>query len=450
MTSNDALGAAPSSSPVAIVPGSLPSTVADLEGQKAKLPQKRFCVLDNAKFILSICVAMEHLGPCFLCKPTESFEAVWASGITMFMMPTWTFISGYCSSTDLSNVRKVDGCIKVIAIYLLSQLFWVLISRYAHGWYSTTPFGRDDLGSAGARFRKSSWKVEDWLFPYWQLWYLMDLAVWRLVLPFWARLKYPLISAWLLSSIVDSFYLYSGIFEHGRLNSLTSIWMYFPLYYLGVVAKTQEWEVRHGIWYRLAGMLVFVVCVGFRPHFEPADMTLLWRFAGHSHTIVALTGSNMFGQVLQCGIRLLSYIIIACVICAFFHVVPREKVPLMTSLGGRSLANYIFHPLSGLLLSYIGIYGDGHSGTPDWGRPVRIVLTILTSMFWMSPWVWKVVWPICDPPIHLILKPQTNDVEARQKKQLPGCLARLKDIFSSTCHCFYCAKKQDLTEMSAP
>jgi len=30
----------------------------------------------------------------------------------------------------------------------------------------------------------------------------------------------------------------------------------------------------------------------------------------------------------------------------------------------------------------------------------------LQGVFWMSPWVWKVVWPICDPPIHWLLKPQ--------------------------------------------
>jgi len=413
-----------------------------------KVEKHRLCVLDNAKFILNICVAMEHLaGPCFGCD-SHSFMGAFGLGIKMFMMPTWTFISGYCSSTDLSNVRKVDGCIKVIAIYLLSQLFWLLMSRYADPWYSTTKWGMELRGD-GNPFQ-GSWKVEDWIIPFWQLWYLRDLAVWRVVLPFWARLKYPLISAWVVSSVIDSFYLYGETYDQGRMNTwlqLNMIWMYFPLYYLGTIAKERKWELQEGIWYRIAGLIVFGACVAI-PIFEPQDMNSVWRFSGHSSTIASLTGTGALGNLLQCVIRLLSYLVIAASICSFMHIIPRGSIPVMTSFGERSLVNYIFHPLSGMLLSYVGVYGGNYEGAtpPAWAPPVRILLTILTSVFWMSPWVWHVVWPICDPPIHLLLKPQTaGGTAAEQAKP-----TRLAAFAASARACFGCMKKHRVKTSNGP
>merc|ERR1712217_543975 len=102
------------------------------------------------------------------------------------------------------------------------------------------------------------------------------------------------------------------------------------------------------------------------------------------------------------------------------HVIPHGEVSIISSCGERSLANYIFHPVSGLVASWIGIYGsDGGDpftkctsphGFPSWGPVVLALFIILQSLFWMSPWVWKAVWPICDPPIQWILQPAPKPV----------------------------------------
>eukprot|EP00931_Biecheleriopsis_adriatica_P113341 TRINITY_DN8834_c0_g1_i1.p1 TRINITY_DN8834_c0_g1~~TRINITY_DN8834_c0_g1_i1.p1 ORF type:complete len:474 (-),score=54.00 TRINITY_DN8834_c0_g1_i1:422-1813(-) len=377
---------------------------------KPKAEKSRLHVLDNVKFVLSILVALEHLnGPSF-AEGRETFRGALSLGMKMFLMPTWTFISGYCSSTDLSNIRKLDGCIKVLAIYILSQLFWLLMSRYADPWYATTKWGME-LRQNGLIFTKERTVVEDFLVPFWQLWYLRDLAVWRIVLPFWARLRYPLITSWLVSASIKAFYLYDGVYDQGNMSTwlnLKLVWMYFPLYYLGTVAKERKLQVRRGIWYRVAGAVVLVVSI-LIPVFEPPDMTSLWRFEGHSDTVAHLTGMDFVDAVLHFFVVLLAYLFIVVAIAAVFHVAPQERIPVMTDLGERSLVNYIFHPLSGMLLSYTGAYGGNYQGSepPAWGAPAIFIFAILQGMFWMSPWAWHIVWPICDPPIHWVLKPQT-------------------------------------------
>jgi len=417
----------------------------EVKSEPKKAEKQRLYLLDNAKFILNICVAVEHLAPCLGCEGRPMFHSVYGSGLKIFMMPTWTFISGYCSSSDLSNVRKVDGCIKVIAIYVLSQLFWLLMSRYADAWYGTTKWGME-LSRAGHAYSVSPWKVEDWLVPFWQLWYLRDLAVWRLVLPFWARLKYPLLSAWVVSSFVDSFYLYGGTFDTGGMVnrlSLDMIWMYFPLYYFGTMAKERKWEVQEGLRYRIAGIIVLTACIAV-PILEPPDMDAIWRFDGHSSIVASLTGEGFFGNSLQMLVRLMAYIIIAAAVVAFLHVIPRRNVPVMTNFGERSLANYIFHPMSGMFLSYVGVYGANAQGAshPPWGPWLGLLLGVVTSVFWMSPWVWHVVWPICDPPIHYLLKPQTAETpKAIQTKRT--CAERCAALSRALRTFFGCNKKQD-------
>merc|ERR550532_177237 len=104
-------------------------------------------------------------------------------------------------------MKRLDGIIKVAAIYIMAQLFWIVVCRYCMFFWKTAAFGQVIIDNAGA-FRKPReeqpggrmWKPEDWISPYWHLWYLQYLVFWRMALPFWWRLKWPLISAWLTSA----------------------------------------------------------------------------------------------------------------------------------------------------------------------------------------------------------------------------------------------------------
>merc|ERR1712137_401966 len=146
----------------------------------------------------------------------------------------------------------------------------------------------------------------------------------------------------------------------------------------------------------------------------------IWHFANDLKGMCYGDGYKCLA--LRYATRLLVSVGQALAVWGFLHVVPHCETRIITSFGERSLVNYIFHPISGLVVSWIGVYGTvgdtpanqcrtthGHGGPqhyPSWGPPALILFMVLQGVFLMSPWVWKVVWPICDPPIHWMLKPQ--------------------------------------------
>mmetsp|Transcript_86919 Transcript_86919/g.210869 ORF Transcript_86919/g.210869 Transcript_86919/m.210869 type:complete len:490 (+) Transcript_86919:96-1565(+) len=409
--------------------------VQDAEAKKlpvkdATVPSKppRDYVLDNSKFFLTMCVVFTHTTGVFVGQ--RLFSTWFHDAMFVFMMPTYVFISGYCSSPDLSRTRKVDGIMKVAAIYFLSELFWLLIVFYGGPFLRTTFFGQV-IQCAAEQFCDQDnqpggmlWKAEDWVDPYWQLWYLLDLVFWRLMLPFWWRLKFPLVSAWLFSALFVGFQVnptYGGLFT----LDVNAILGWFPLFCLGTTAKARGWKLWASPWSRLVGLAVllsfaWIPTASHRPQDNPifGRDSQIWHYEGNLGALDDVTGSGFGGHCLKTLVRLGVPAVHALCVWGCLHVMPRREWRIITSFGSRSLANYIFHPLSGMLFSYLGLYGPNRSNfdmdqAPAWAEAAIIPLIVLTSLFWMSPWVWKLVWPVVDPPLHWILQTARDDAPAR-------------------------------------
>lgn len=386
-------------------------------------------VLDNTKFFLTMCVVGTHTTGVFVGE--RHFSTWFHDAMFVLMMPTYVFISGYCSSPDFSRIKKVDGVIKVAAIYFLAELFWLLVVFYGGPLTNTTFFGWVIHG-ASAQFTHEPqpggrlWKAEDWMMPYWQLWYLLFLVFWRLMLPFWWRLKFPLVSAWLFGAIFVGFkfnptYAAPGVVYFLDVDGILG---WFPLFCLGTVAKERGWRLWESRWSRPAGLAVLLLfawipTVNNRPQDNPlfGRNSQIWHYEGNLDDLNDVTGTGFGGCCLKTLVRLAVPLVHAFCIWGCLHVMPRREWRIITSFGSRSLANYIFHPLSGLLFSYLGLYGpnDGiwdMKRAPAWAEAAIVPLIVLTSLFWMSPWVWKLLWPILDPPIHWILKPVGEEVQS--------------------------------------
>mmetsp|Transcript_57006 Transcript_57006/g.128619 ORF Transcript_57006/g.128619 Transcript_57006/m.128619 type:complete len:302 (+) Transcript_57006:43-948(+) len=257
-----------------------------------------------------------------------------------------------------------------------------------------------------------------WPAPYWQLWYLLCLFFWRLIMPFWWRLRFPLVSAWILCALAVTFKInptYRGKDlrpDHWELDT-NLIWAWLPIFCLGATAKERAWRLWDSAWSRPAGLAVVLVCMVF-PELDTGDAYSpageLWHYEGRLDKLNSITGDDFRGRFLKFLIRLATPIVQSCCIWGFLHVMPRDETKIITSGGARSLAVYILHPLSGMLLSYMGCYGPNVAswelqGAPIWAEPVIFIVTILTSLFLMSPWVSRILWPMLDPPIHWFLKP---------------------------------------------
>jgi len=402
------------------------AAVTDKKPEDAKTRAKpRLYVLDNAKFFLTLGVVGNHLGGPFI--GLIGFFSYYQAATYVFLMPAFACISGYCSSPDFSTIRKVDGVIKVIAIYVLAQTMYLLLIRFGKPLLVTTYWGHDMYACMGIDFTNefdddgNRWQLDDWLWPFWLLWYVFDLAVWRVMLPFWSRLRYPLVCAVFLGPFVATFGNCGDPWE--------MIFGYWPLYVLGAHAKQQNWELwPSSVVNRLLGLAILVSMTLFpvvtRMFYIDADEGAsningeIWHFLNGLKDMCDGDGYNCLS--LRFITRLLVFVGQALAVWGFLHVVPHSQIPVITSFGERSLVNYIFHPISALVVSWMGVYGTvgdtpsnqcprAHGGPhnyPSWGPPTLILFIWLQGVFLMSPWVWKVVWPICDPPIHWVLKLQ--------------------------------------------
>merc|ERR1719277_875647 len=346
-----------------------------------------------------------------------------------FLMPTYVFISGYTSATNLSNPKKIDGIIKVGAIYVMCQLIMLLLVRHGQAWLNTTTYGEvfKDVGRTVVEEKgncESCWKLQDFLMPIWALWYLLFLVAWRLILPFWWRLRGPLLTSWVWGAALPCFKLFPDMGSWQV--PLDAIFAWFPLFVLGAMAKERGWQLWEHPRSRLAGLAVlaglmwvpFVQSVpwgqplstwtpaAFSPEAAGGLHAETWHYVGQMDAMNPWVGDGFAGRLVKSLVRMGANLLQACCIWGVLHVAPRREWPVITSCGARSLANYVFHPLSGMLMSYLGVFGASKAGpTPWWGELAVFLLIIPTSLFWMSPWVWKVAHPILDPPIHWFLKP---------------------------------------------
>jgi len=182
------------------------------------------------------------------------------------------------------------------------------------------------------------------------------------------------------------------------------------------MAKERKWQLWESKWSRPAGLVALLLLASIpivtckQDDIYGGANGEVWHYSGRLDKLNGVTGDGFGGRCLKFLVRLAAPLAQALGICATLHVAPRREWPVITSFGTRSLANYILHPLSGMLFSYLGCYGPWVGDwdvqqAPAWGELAIVLAIVPTSLLWMSPWVWRALWPLFDPPIHWLLRP---------------------------------------------
>jgi len=133
----------------------------------------------------------------------------------------------------------------------------------------------------------------------------------------------------------------------------------------------------------------------------------MWEYLSDMDAVNGLVGDDFFGRVAKTLLRMFASLVQACCVWGLLQATPRRRLRIVTGCGHRSLVNYLFHPLSGVLISFLGAYGPPRAdGTaPWWGELVAVLMTVVTSLLWMTPWAWKAVSLVVDPPLGWLLRP---------------------------------------------
>lgn len=168
----DSANAAPPGSAAAAspFPGTPPTGEVGAPRSKRRVP-----FWDNARFTCIVLVVLGHATQR-LTLDSDVALALYLL-IYAFHMPAFAIISGYFSKSDAPGSRQMARVITDIVLpYVIFEAFWTLTKWIVEG-------------QANPNITK----------PSWTLWFLLALGIFRLILPYLALLRWPLLWTALIS-----------------------------------------------------------------------------------------------------------------------------------------------------------------------------------------------------------------------------------------------------------
>ncbi len=170
-----------------------------------KLVKLRLNKYDNLRGLAIILVVFGHF--CFL---TNFFSIKLARNfVYMFHLPVLFFISGYFSKTDINHLEKSVKRL-LIPYFLFCILYYVFILI---------------IGQKGSIL---------FINPGYSLWFLISLFTMKLILPFFIKLKYPILVSFILA--IGTCFI--GI--PSNILGISRTFVYLPIFLIGFYYKNYE------------------------------------------------------------------------------------------------------------------------------------------------------------------------------------------------------------------
>lgn len=287
--------------------------------------------IDNAKGILIILVVIGH----FLLPDTSTrFTTNTLYLIYTFHMPCFIFLSGYLAKGvyPQKGTFRWDRLFKLLWLYFLFKI----------GVHITEGLLEGSIGMKINFFHESG-----------APWYLLALAIWYLFIP----LFYPPNSRpsrkWVAMAVVLFVGLAGGY--AGKLRdflSMDRVLAFTPFFYAGCYFSERTMEqLGSGRWRTIllvsalfsASVVFFGTYDFFEKYRRAVYGAMYYRFAPELYPFCWL-------------IRLVVYLLAASLSFGLLAAMPNRRLPLLTTLGERTLSVYVLHRLIRDLFQYFGFY----------------------------------------------------------------------------------------------
>lgn len=339
----------------------------------AALPfQNRNAFLDNIKAVLIFLVVFGHLIELHISN--DAFlRPIWIFAYA-FHMPMFALVSGIVSKPVLDQ-RQSGQLIKNILAPLISfELIYELTEYLLRGNFSVY---------AGL------------IAPYWMLWYLLSLLSWRLLLPLFSRLQFPVMLAVALAMVTT----YS---EHtGYLLSSSRTLIFFPFFVLGWQLGPDFFNLRRKfVWTALALVITAISIVAC--FLLPANFDYRWLYG--SFSLQRLGMANPTGSLYQ----LLQYAVSGVLGLSVLHLLSRRDLGL-ARIGRQSMYVFLWHGMALIALYQSGILNRIF----QMEDAARLLISLASS----AVIVYLGAHPYCEwltqklilQPMQWLLLPQTRD-----------------------------------------
>jgi fucose 4-O-acetylase-like acetyltransferase len=329
--------------------------------------RKRVPFWDNARFVAVTLVVIGH-GIQRLTYESDNALIVYLF-IYAFHMPAFAMISGYFSKASPPNSRQMLKLITDILLpYFIMETIWTLVQFLVEGKREFNPTQ-----------------------PSWTLWFLLALGIFRLILPYLALLRWPLLLAVLLSVGVGYLSNVDSTFSLSRAIGI------LPFFVLGWKIRqwglVDRWRAAERVtwWIRGAAAAVLAcwlaVVVIFIEPFRAIDLRF-WFFYDDSYR-------GLGEEQWWAGLVRLALIVLAVVLSlAFFALIPRSET-WMTDFGKATMYIYLLHSFVLYPIRETGVLANEHSSAM-WLLSM-ILACIGISIALASPIVRRVFRPLVEP-----------------------------------------------------
>lgn len=352
----------------------------------------RIAVWDNARFVLIVLVLIGHTISTVRTGSDLAFGLY--AYIYLFHMPAMILLSGMFSRPEVTP-KAIRSVVQLIVLWLTWEGIWAILNFLVEG----RELGKNFLVS-----------------PAWTLWFIVTLATMRIVLPYIARLRHPLVFSIGIALIAG---LSPAI---GSQFSASRTLCFLPFFVAGWLIRDRG--VLDGAWFmrparaaRAAGWAALVaIGIGFvlMPQLRSEwriDKWLTWRdsygwlFANaplgdwQPTNWLAISGGGI-------GIAAMLLLLAAIMTLALLLVVPR-RASVITVWGSRTLFVYLLHgPIIWVLreTGSITAINSLEIGSVPVGIPVMILGAIVLTMLLSMTWVTRVFKPIIEPPVDWMLQ----------------------------------------------
>ncbi len=341
----------------------------------------RIALWDNARFVLIVLVVIGHLISTIRTDTALGF-GIYAY-VYLFHMPAMILLSGMFSRPDTSP-KAVRSTVQLLLTWVLWEFIWVGIRAAVE---QTGP---------GHSFLIS---------PAWTLWFLVTLATLRILLPYLARLRHPMVVS-LVLALVGGLLPASGT-EFSASRTLA----FLPFFMAGWLARDRGWLA--GDWFmrparslRLAaaGLLAAVALVFVAvPHLRTVwriDTWLTWRddYGWLFSNAPIGAWQPTAGWAVALGGAAVTVVLLALagsMTLALLILVPRRE-SIATRWGTRTLYVYLLHGPVVYLLREIGVVEwFGSFGVP--GLIALVGVGALIAVALSTGGVARVFRPVIEP-----------------------------------------------------
>ena len=339
----------------------------DTAARPTATPGRRVPFWDNARFAAVTLVVIGH-GIQRLTSDSDNALIVYLF-IYAFHMPAFAMISGYFSKASPPGSQRMKKILTDILLpYFIMETIWTLVQFLVEGKKEFNP-----------------------TTPSWTLWFLLALGIFRLVLPYLALLRWPLLWAVLFSLAVGYFNNVDSTFSLSRAIGI------MPFFVLGWQVRqwglVEKWRVAERVtwWVRAVAVLVLgawlAVVIVFIGQFRAISLQHWFFYDDSYHGI----GDDQWWA----GLVRLGFILLAVLLSAAFFVLMPRRDTWMTGFGQATMYIYLLHSFVLYPLRETGVLENEHASA-TWLLSM-VFACIAISIALASPLIRRVFRPLIEP-----------------------------------------------------